>query len=73
MKEKTLGWEVMRIHNGLCIVKSWGKKVRLDGVCYGQTMVWYDVCQYEDGELGDCFESFKDFGKAVRYLHGMEG
>ena len=70
-KTRTIESQVLRVENGFAIVKSWCKKVRDDGMVYGHVNIWYDVCAIKDGELGDCFESFKSFGKAVKCLDEM--
>ena len=67
-KFKTLGYQVLRINRGRAIVKSWGKKVDEFGMPYGKIEVFYDVCAYEDGELGDTFESFVTLREAIKYL-----
>lgn len=73
VRTKILGCQIMRVQNGFCIVKSWCKKVRDDDTVYGRTNVWYDVCGIADGELGDCYESFKSFGSAVKCLNEIGG
>ena len=67
-KFKTLGYQVVRINRGRAIVKSWGKHVDEFGQLHGKTEVFYDVCAYEDGELGDTFESFVTLRAAIKYL-----
>lgn len=70
-KTKALGCQVVRIRGDKAIVKSWCKKVDEFGHGYGKMKIFYDVCDYKDGELGDIYESFKTAREAVKYLLGV--
>lgn len=70
---RAIACQVLRAKDGFAIVKSWCKKVDEFGMAYGGTQVFYDVCEFKDGEFGDTFDSFKTLNKAVRYLNEIGG
>ncbi len=73
VKTRAIACQVLRAHGRFAIVKSWCKKVDEFGLAYGGTSVWYDVCAFEDGEIGDCYDSFKTLNKAVKYMVSIGG
>lgn len=65
---KVLGEQVVRIYRGMAIVKNWGKYVDESGKPYGDLRVFYDICDYKDGEVGDRHVGFVTYGAAIKRL-----
>ena len=63
---KTVGSQVVRISRDHAIVKRWCKEDVL-----GKTKknhVFYDICEYQDGEVGEHLKSFVTLRAAVKCL-----
>ena len=71
VKTKTVGHEVLDVKFPFCIVRS--KEVRVDenGKPYGRALVFYDVCGFDHGEIGDIYESFKTVKEAEKCMEEM--
>ena len=73
VKTRGIGFEVLEAKGRLCIVKSKCVRVDENGKMYGHVLRFYDVCEFERGEIGDCFESFKTMKEAEKCMMEMEG
>ena len=71
VKTKTVGHEVLDVKHPFCIVRSKECRVDENGKLYGHVLRFYDVCGFENGEIGDIYESFKTVKEAEKCMEEM--
>ena len=55
-------------NKNLAVVERCCKDTDKFGHLLGGFRVFYDICEYQDGEIGECLKSFVTFGAAEEWV-----